>query len=246
MQKANFSLKRLFIYSSIAILLTGFLTACDKDLDDDNTPVPSAGLMVFNLVPDREAIGVALSGNAIGNAPLEYTSFNGAYQRIFIGARDIETFDFRTDSLLAKTNFSFEDSSFYSVFVVGSNGKYNNITVEDEVDSNATADRAYIRYINAIPDSSAPVVTIEAGGNNVADGPAAFGEVTEFTPINGGDVTIAVSNGSSISANRTISLENGKAYTALLVGLPDATDTTQKVQIRYIENGTVGNPTAEK
>jgi hypothetical protein len=227
----------------VALLVTGFLAACNKDLNNDNPAIPAAGLMVFNLAVDKEPIGVALSGNAISNAPLAYTAYNGGYQSIYTGSRDIEAYDFRNDSVFAKSSFDFRDSTVYSVFVMGSNGSYRNVTVKDEVDSNAAADKAYIRYVNAIPDSSAPQVSIQAGGSEVAGAAAAFGEVSEFLPVTAGDVKIGISNGGSISASRTISVQNGRAYTALLVGAPDANDTAKKVQIRYIENGTV-NTTA--
>jgi hypothetical protein len=241
MQRAKFSIRRLLAVAAGAFLLTGFLAACNKDLDNDNPRIPAAGLMVFNLVVDKEPIGVALSGNAISNAPLAYTAFNGGYQNIYTGSRDIEAYDFRSDSVFAKSNFNFEDSNYYSVFVMGGNGSYRNVTVKDEIDSNAAGDKAYIRYVNAIPDSSAPQVSIKAGGADVSGSAAAFGEVSGFLPVAGGDVTISVGNSENISASRTISLENGKAYTALLVGHPGATDTAKKVQIRYIENGTVNS-----
>lgn len=243
MKRANFSIRKLLAVAAGALLVTAFLAACNKDLDNGNPTIPSTGLMVFNLAVDREPIGVALSGNAITNAPLAFTAYNGGYQSIYTGSRDIEAYDFQNDSVFAKSSFDFQDSTVYSVFVIGNNGSYRNVTVKDDVDSNAAADKAYIRYVNAIPDSSAPQVSIQAGGSEVAGSAATFGQVSEFLPVAAGDVTIGVSNGGNISASRTISVQNGRAYTALLVGAPGATDTTKKVQIRYIENGTV-NTTA--
>jgi hypothetical protein len=244
MQRANFSIRGLLAVVAAGLLVTGFLAACNKDLDNDNATVPSAGLMVFNLAVDKAPIGVALSGNAISNAPLDYTAYNGGYQRIYTGSRDIEAYDFTNDSVFSKSNFSFQDSSVYSVFVMGNNGSYHNVTVKDNVDSAASDDQAYIRYVNAIPDSSAPRVSIQAAGSEVSGESAAFGQVSAFIPVAAGDVTIAVSNDDNVLANRTITLESGRAYTALLVGTPDATDTAKKVQIRYIENGTVNNTTS--
>jgi hypothetical protein len=244
MQRADFSVRRLLTVAAVALLVTGFLAACNKDLNDDNPQVPSAGLMVFNLAVDKEAVGLALSGNAISNTPLAYTAYNGGYQRIYTGSRDVEAYDFNNDSVFAKSNFNFEDSSLYSVFVIGGNGSYRNVTAKDNVDSSASGDKAYVRYVNAIPDSSAPQVSIQAGGSEVSGVAAAFGDVSAFLPVAGGDVTIGVSNGDNISASRTISLQNGRAYTALLVGTPGATDTAKKVQIRYIENGTVNSTTS--
>jgi hypothetical protein len=170
---------------------------------------------------------------------LEYTSFNGTYQNIYTGSRDIAAFDYFKDSAFASSTFNFEDNNYYSLFVTGNNGVYKNIIVKDDVDSTASADKAWVRYINAIPDSSAPVVSITSGGTKVSDAAAAFTAVTPFTAVNGGDVNIAVNNGGNINANRTVTLENGKVYTALLIGVPGSADSTKKVQIRYILNGNV-------
>ena len=236
MKKAFFSFRKTIPVIG-AVLLTVVLVACNKK-DAVTTRIPAAGLMVFNLAPDKDGIGVALSGNILNNTPLSYTSFNGNYQNIYTGTRNIESFDL-TDSVFASSTFTFEDNNLYSLFVTGNNGVYKNITVKDDVDSNATADKAYIRYINAIPDSSAPVVRITAGGAEVAGAASSFSSVSNFIPVAGGDVKIAVTNGSTISADRSVSLENGKVYTALIIGVPGATDEARKVQIRYILNGSV-------
>lgn len=238
MENKPASIRRFMITTGVVLLVAGLISACDKDDDNDNR-LPSAGLMAFNLAPDQNAVGIALSGSQLTNAPLAYTSFNGTYQNIYVGPRDIASFDYNLDSTLATSNVTFEDSAFYSLFVVGNNGVYKNITVRDDIDSSSSVSLAHVRYINAIPDSSAPVVTITSGGEKPVDAPAKFTEVSPFIPVAGGDVNIAVSNGNTISANRTITLENGKVYTALLVGVPGATDTAKAVQIRYIVNGAV-------
>lgn len=226
--------KVLFSFLAIGVLLA----SCNKK-DAVGTAFPAAGLMAFNLAPDKDAVGFALSGNVLNNSPLQYTSYNGYYQNIYTGNREIQAFSFR-DSVFASSTFNFADSLQYSLFLTGYNGKYQTITVKDDVDDNASADNAYIRYINAVPDSlSVPSVTITAGGTTVSDQPAAFNTVSPFSAVAGGDVTIKISNGGTISAERTIQLEKGKAYTALLVGVPGATDDFKKVQIRYIENGSL-------
>jgi hypothetical protein len=242
MKKSLFSFRSILTAGLAVIVLGGLLSACNKN-DSVSTRIPSAGLMAFNLAPDKEPVGIALSGNLLTNQPLAYTAYNGVYQNIYIGSRQIEAFDFHNDSTLAQSTFNFEDSAYYSVFVVGNNGVYRNVTVKDSLDDAASADKAYIRYINAIPDSSAPAVTITAGGTNAVEAGASFTTVSPFTAVAGGDVKIAVNNGGSIAADRTIALENGKIYTALLVGVPGATDSAKKVQIRFIQNGVVSGST---
>lgn len=244
MKKIIFSFRKITLMAATVVALGGLLASCNKN-DAVNTPIPAAGLMVFNLAPDQEAVGFALSGNVLNNTPLNYTSYNGFYQNIYTGNREIEAFGFR-DSVFANSTFNFENQGQYSLFLTGNNGKYQNITVKDEIDSNATADKAYVRYINAIPDSSAPDVKITAGGTTVVDESASFNLVTPFTAVSGGDVTISVNNGANIAVDRTVKLTNGKAYTLLLVGVPGATNDLTKIQIRYIENGTIPSAATDK
>jgi hypothetical protein len=220
-----------------AVFAASVLGACNKK-DAVATHIPAAGIMVFNLAPDKDGIGVTLSGNLLNSTPLGYTDFNGTYQSIYTGTRDIRSFDLR-DSVLATSDFTFDDNSYYSVFVTGSNGSYQNIAVKDDIDSNATADKAYVRYINAIPDSTAPVVSITSGETSVSQTSAPFNTVSSFIPVDAGDITITASNGSDISTDRTLALENGKVYTVLIVGVPGETDNERKVQIRYVVNGSV-------
>ncbi|RYF37333.1 MAG: DUF4397 domain-containing protein [Chitinophagaceae bacterium] len=237
MKKVLFSFRKIAVITMGVALLSGFMVSCNKK-DAVSTPIPAAGVMVFNLAADQPAVGFALSGNVLSNVPLSYTSFNGFYQPVYTGTREIQAFGFN-DSLFAKSSFTFDDQGQYSVFLTGYNGKYQNVTVKDDIDSNATADKAYVRFINAIPDSvNVPKVTITAGGSTVSDGAAAFNTVVPFTAVAGGDVKIAVT-GTGVSAERTLQLVNGKVYTALLIGVPGATDELKKVQIRYIENGTL-------
>jgi hypothetical protein len=237
MKKTLFSFRKSIAVVGAVVLVAGLLSACNKK-DAITTRIPASGLMVFNLAPDKDGIGIALSGNLLNSTPLGYTDFNGMYQNIYTGTRDIKSFDMR-DSIFASSTFTFEDNNYYSLFVTGNNGVYHNITVKDDVDSSATADKAYIRYINAIPDSAAPVVSVTSGGASVSQETSAFNTVSNFIPVSAGDVKIAASNGSNISTDRTLAVESGKVYTVLIVGVPGATDNEKKVQIRYVVNGLV-------
>jgi hypothetical protein len=196
--------------------------------------------MAFNLAPDKASVVVALSGSSLTNAPLAYTNYTGTYQRIYTGNREVKSYDYNTDSSFASANYNFEANKYYSLFVAGANGAYTNIVTLDNFDSLSSASgKTYVRYINAIPDSTQPTVTITANGTNVISTPAAFSSVSDFTAADPGQVTVAVKNNSTIDANRTISLEQGKVYTILLTGIPGATDTTKAVQIKYILNGSL-------
>ena len=244
MKKSIFSFSRPMSFMAAALALVVLISACKKDLGPSE-PIPAAGLMVFNLAPDQQAVGVALSNSLLTNNPLQYTNYNGLYQNIYVGQRDIAVYDYLTDSVVATGNHTFENDNYYSLFVTGNNGNYETVVVEDDVDSTSSADKAYIRYINAVPDSSSPVVTITSAGTKVLDGAAAFNTVSPFAAVNEGEVNVSINNGTNISAARNITLEKGKVYTALLIGDPAKTDSLTKVQIRYIQNGQLPAP-AEK
>ena len=243
MKGGFFSMKRTLMALS-ALLVSGVLmTACKKDTGPNND-VPVSGLMAFNLSPDLQALGIALSRNLLSNSPLAYTNYTGGYRNIYPGQRTIQSYDYVKDTTLVNAQYNFDSQKYYSVFFVGNNGSYKNVIVHDDIDS-LPSTHAWVRYINAIPDSSAPTVRIKANGTDVVSTVSPFSTVSGFNSVNTGNVTVAVSNGSNITANRTIAVENGKIYTVLLLGVPGATDTTKAVQIKYIVNGTI-NPDSEK
>lgn len=230
-----------------AILFTG----CLKNNDDDQPDIPVSGLMAFNLASDQNSVGFALSGSSISNTPLAYTNYTGGYLGIYTGPRSVEAFDFYTGNSLATTSAEFQDSLYYSAFLVGANGTYRTVVTHDAFDSlDGTTGEAFVRYINAIPDSSAPAVTVVAGGSNVINEPAPFTRVNGFTAATPGSTTIRVSNGGSINKERTINTESRKLYTILLLGNPGSSNIGDSIQIRFVENGilddTEGNRTTQQ
>ncbi len=222
-------------------LITLLFTACKKDDAPGYVNTPAAGLMAFNLAPDKSPVGFTLSGNNLGNAGLDYTGFTGAYLPIYVGSRELRSFDYNTGSTIAISNGEFKDSLYYSAFLLGANGVYRNVLVNDQLDSLAVVPgKAWVRYINAIPDSAAnQTITIGTGTENPINENAPFASVSGFRAVAAGPVNTAVNNGTNISVNRTIDMEENKIYTVLFVGLPDQTDPARAVQIRFIQNGAV-------
>jgi hypothetical protein len=221
--------------------LVALLFASCKKNDSDYTPNPVAGVMAFNLAADKNAVAFTLSGNYLGSNTLAYTNYTGAYLPVYTGTRDVKAIDYNISNILATTTGNFADSSYYSVFLTGFNGNYRNVLVKDELESlTAASGKAWVRYINAVPDSSiAPVVTITANGDNVVSTSSPYASVSSFVQVNAGAVNTAISNGTTVSANRTITLEENKVYTVLFVGLPSPTDASTAVQVKFIQNATV-------
>jgi hypothetical protein len=226
---------------SVVMVSAVLFAACRKS-DSNHVDIPAAALMAFNVAPDKPAIGIALSGNTINQSPLGYTSFTGQYLNIYPGNRSIEAYDYNSNTSFATSDYSFDPDKYYSLFVVGADSSYRNVVALDNFDSlSGSNGKAYLRYLNAIPDSSNPVVKISAAGQEVANSPAAFATISEFTEVTPGSVNISVSNNGNINANRVIELSERKAYTVLLLGKPGDSDTAKAVQIRFIENGTLSD-----
>ncbi len=221
----------------VLFLVAASFSSCLKN--DDNTQTPVAGLMAFNLAPDASAIGFSLSGNNLTSTPLAYTNYTGGYVGIYTGSRSITAFDASTGDALASSDYTFDRDKYYSLFLVGDTA-YQNVVVKDNIDTlPGTAGVAYVRYINAITGNLTPAVKISQNGNNVVNDNAAFGSVSDFTALAPGQITINVSSGDTLEADRSITIEERKVYTALLIGKPGVSDTAQSVKIKYIENGTL-------
>jgi uncharacterized protein DUF4397 len=246
MKSVKSTLKRLSIGLLTIVGAGVLLTACNKS-DDQNIDLPAAGLMAFNLVSDKPAIGIALSGNSINPSPLGYTAFTGQYINIYPGNRSVEAYDFMSLNGFTNSTHAFEADKYYSLFVVGADSVYRNVIVNDNFDSlSASNGKAYIRFVNAIPDSSAPVVKITSGGSDVINRPAGFASVSSFTEVNPGSLNINVSNGGNISATRAIDVADKNAYTILLTGRPGATNPDKAIQIKFIRNGALTDSTSKQ
>ncbi len=226
------------------ILLIGTLfTACKKSDTGNNINTDAAGLMAFNLVSDK-AVTVTIGGNVLAGSPLAFNNYTGGYVSIYPGTRTIESLDYASNSSLASVSDSFIANKYYTVFVVGSNGTYQNVLVNDNFDSlSSSSGQAYIRYINAVEGSVNPTVTVSSNGSNVVNENAAFANVSNFIAVTPGDITITVNEGSTISATRTITTEQKKVYTVLLTS---GAMTSDPAQIKFIVNGTLDDASGQR
>ncbi|MDN3657331.1 DUF4397 domain-containing protein [Ferruginibacter paludis] len=234
-------MKKITSYAAALLLMVVAFSACKKSDNNNNIRTPSAGLMAFNLAPDRDAVSFVVSGKRLTNAPLNYNGFTGGYLAVGVGSQEVKSVNPGNDSTLATGTGNFVDSMYYSVFTVGKGGNYRNILVNDSLNSlTVSPGQAYVRFINAIADSAyMPMVTISSGDSNIVNANASFGTISPFTKIRAGNIDVKISNGDSVAATRTIAVDESKVYTVLLTGLRGATDTTKSIQVKYINNGTV-------
>lgn len=231
----KFLLRKGIMVAAGVLAVAVLFTACKKDKNDIPQSQVSA-LMAFNLAVDQPVVSVGLSGNMFGT-PLNYGSFTGTYLNVYSGNRQVSAYG-SSNSLLDSTTYLFEPGKYYSVFVTGANNNYKNVVVQDNYDSlTASSGKAYVRYVNAIAGTSSSNVTISNGEGTVVNNTATPGQVSAFIAVTPGSLNVNVSN--ETRASRTINVAQQKAYTILLMGQPNQTDTTKTVQIRFIENGTV-------
>jgi len=216
---------------SIAVLFS----ACKKD-KNEITQSQLSSLMAFNLATDQPVVSVGLSGNLFG-APLNYGTFTGTYLNVYPGSRQVSSYG-GSNTFLDSVTYTFQPGKYYSVFVTGANNNYKNVVVQDNYDSlTASSGKAYVRYVNAIAGASSSNVTISNSEGNVVNSVVLPGQVSQFVAVTPGSLNVNVSNESSVS--RAITVAQQKAYTILLMGQPNQTDSAKAVQIRFIENGTV-------
>lgn len=234
----NTNFFRLHGRSLVGLLAISLLFSACKKNNNDLPQAPVAGLMAYNLAPDKSPIGFGISGNQFGNSPLYFSNYTGAYLPVYTGSRQLVSVDYNSGATIATTNVNFADSMYYSVFLVGAGGSYRNVFVKDDLAPlTAATGKAWVRYINAIPDSSA-AVSVSIADGDIAE-QAAYATVSAFRQIPAGSFNTSISNGSSIAATRNINFEENKVYTILFVGLPNQTAPTQAIQIKYVLNGAI-------
>ena len=224
---------------ALGLFATGWiLSSCNK-LDDGTTPQSNvSGMMAFNLATDQNAINITLDGKAISNVPLGFDNFTGSYVAVYSGQRQVVTYNATGSTALATSTASLDTNKYYSAFFAGANGSYRNIVVRDNFDGlSASNGMAYVRYIQAIPDSSATQINVSVGGTPFIDELAGYADVSAFTPVSPGPLTIDVSNGSNIDTTRTFNVEAKRVYTILIVGAPDNSNPARVPQIKYVSNG---------
>src|SRR5205085_8873508 len=125
---------------------------------------------------------LTIGGNDLTNFPLQYTNYTGAYQGIYVGDRGVTSYDANSGAPLATASELFKDSAYYSVFVLGNNGRYKNLIVKDSLNNLASANgEAFVRYVNGIADSTKqPLVTISSNATDVFNRNASFGSGSDF------------------------------------------------------------------
>lgn len=226
----NFALY-LIAFSLLAI-------SCSKDKDPSPTP-GVAGLVAFNLAPDQHHVFVTVDGAYFTAVPLDYSNYSGKYKGVYEGQKSVVSFDQLSNLDLAKVDFNFHDSAYYSLFFLGYKNNYKNLIVEDKILSlPKSTGKSFVRYLFAIPDSLGAHITVGNGTVNFFDENNFYSHISEFKETAQGGINASVKNGSGdIDEQHAFNLEANGIYTIIFQGTSRATDTLQKVKINMIQNG---------
>lgn len=240
MKNMNLLSNKNLLVALALVFSAAIFVSCKKDSPVTHTP--AAGFVAFNLIPDHGPIGVDIDAKPFTNAPLAYPNYTGSYLGVFAGTRTVQTYDYQSGNVLGISPENFKDSAYYSLFAMGANSQYRNVFVQDDFNSLPKGTgKAFFRTVNAIPDSSKLNVNVMNSDNTeVSDKDESFGTVSSFQGIDPGNMTVSLKNMTTqVDTSRVIPVEANGLYTILLVGLSNATDTTQAVKIWYIKNGTL-------
>lgn len=236
MKRNNFLKNSLFLVAATLLFATIF-SACKKN---DPVRTPMAGLKAFNLIPDLEGIGFAVDNNSISNTPFSYTTLTPGYINIFPGNRQFSSFNFSNSQVLATESFSVKDSSYYSLFAVGTEGDYKNVIVEDPInDLDATSGKAFVRYVNGVTGADA-AVTVTENGNTLFDATNETGFVSGFKEATPGKITVSFHvNDENEPVEREIDLSENGVYVILILGEAQTSGDAQPLEIKMAQYGTV-------
>lgn len=234
MKKQNL-LKRTGLLIAGTFMFAMIFSACKKD---EPAHIPAAQVMVFNLVPDQDGVGVAVDNNAISNVPIPYPGYL-PYRNFYAGNRVFSSFIFGSGQTLATTPETLRDSGYYSLFVVGGDDIYKNVITEDMIDSlDATSGKAFVRYVNGVPGDAETTTTISADQTVLFNDANKVGTVSAYKEAAPGKISVTMSNpGATEPVSRDIDVTEKGVYTVLLIGEPQATDTARALKIRVVHQG---------
>ena len=235
-----------------ALLSAALLSSCDKDAVQQLTgPVPGSKIKFFNF--GVNAPGVNFYANqqkitailtATGTESTTGTVYGGAGAAGLYSAIDPGQYTLAgkiaaaTDKDLAISTLTttLEDGKFYSFYM---SGFYNPTTktvegfiVEDPVPPAFDFTQAYVRFVNAISNSSAMTLTVRNTATTadvVIGGSVAYKSAGAFVPVPPGvyDLTTRVGTATTAAITRTaVSFSAGKVYTITARGDMTVTSTT--------------------
>lgn len=235
------SLTSLFRPAALLAALPAVLafSACSKD--DNNTPAPDKGQVLFSHAAAASAVPVKalIKGGEVGSltygSSTSYLTTNADTATVRINVAS-------SGQGAAKTNFRIEKDKNYSVFAYSPTASIGSVALKyftDDLTAPAT-NQAKVRIVHLAVGVPSPVrLTVPSvipgtAGNDVTPD-IAFGNASEFFAINAGSANLVITAGSPVrtqvlavgdgsgSGSGTKNYEAGKIYTIVVRGIAGAT-----------------------
>ncbi len=239
MFKKNLVSSKGFLLTLSLIILSFVFTACNKN--DDNIQQPdAAGIMGFNLAADQNATGFRIDGRIFTQNPLAFGNYTANYRAVYTGSRRLESFNYNSGALLDSARTTFQNDKYYSTFLFGRNNNYDQVIVEDALDTLAyQTNKAYVRMVNAYTlNNFIPTIVYLQNNAELSNNRLAYKAITEFMQIPAGEIKVEARAGSEPKTSRTINFEANKVYTLLLLDNANM-DTLANPEIKFIVNGII-------
>lgn len=151
---------------SAKILITFFisasvLSACKPPNDDQ--PVLQSAVNVINASIGNPAISFAIMKRKVEGESLKYTEESG-YFITYPGTRDFDiAFDGQTDYAI-RTNFTFQQNTYHSVFISGESTSLSTFFTTDDL-TTPPAGKSKIRFVHMSPDAGGLILSVKNGVN---------------------------------------------------------------------------------
>jgi hypothetical protein len=233
------SLKNLLRLKAGTLLLalsgTVLISSCTKeDAGGEPVYVPSSSLKAYNLAADRSSVSFSIGTIPLGTPPLAFMDASSGYIPINMGMLELKAVNVDNNQTITSLPYNFAENASYSAFLVGYNGEYKNVIVQDNSSPlQRTAGKAWVRYVNAVADQNA-MSTVSLGEMSETVG---FGAASAFRPVNATSTEISISSIGNFGTSQTTVFEENKIYTVLFVGVPGSNNPELAPQAKIMVNG---------
>ncbi len=211
----------LFKLLSLLLLPALILGSCQKPANEEPELLSAAN--VVNATIGMPQLGFFINRSGVQGDPLKYTDESG-YFITFPGARDFDVLADGVVDYILKTNFTFKQNTYHSIFIVGESASISALFTEDDL-SNPPAGKAKIRFVNLSPDAGGLVVTLKNGTALFPE--QAFKTVSQFITMDPGvyDLQAKTPTG-TVLVEKNVTIASGRIYTAWAKGLRAGTSNS--------------------
>lgn len=213
------------LYAFFAFAVITLFSACGGS----DTETPNYGsLSVYNTSPTLATYDVYLNGTKLNGAALPYAG-GVKYSQLVKGTYEVKyTIATETAAIYTKSGIAVGDNSISTLYLIGTSGNFDGLLVSDEL-ANASAEKAYIRFINLSPDAPALDLRIKDETTNLASNKP-YKEHSGFIAVDAGAKVFEIKETASATVKATIdrTLVKGSFYTIIAGGKVNPNGSLEK------------------